>query len=327
MSGSRIRLIAVLVVLAVAAVMGFSGIYEVKQGEQAVVLTFGEITETKGEGLYWHLPLVQEVRRQSRMAIYTMEYGFRTSKNASATDQPQYEDVSSEAIMLTGDQNIVQVEAVYQVLVQDVQSFFYNVDNPFGTMQCAFETVLRRNLQNRTLDDALLNKQDIEAQLLPDFREMLKPYALGITIKAVQIQNISVPQEVLSAYEDVNNAKNEKTRKLDEAEKYKNQVVPNARAEAYKLVQDAEAYKARTIANAEGEVVEFNEVLARYVNSKDITRTRLLIETLESILAKAARIYMMDDDSGILKILTLDPDQPAATVAPAPQTVPVEGGN
>jgi membrane protease subunit HflK len=156
--------------------------------------------------------------------------------------------------MLTGDQNIVSVEAVYQIFVKDVSSFFYEVDDPFGTMRCAFETVLRRNLQNRTLDDALLNKQDIASKVRDDFRAMLAPYNLGIEVKEVMIQNISVPAEVDAAYQDVNNAKNEKTRKLDESEKYKNQVVPNARAHAYKLIQDAEAYKAETVANAEGEV-------------------------------------------------------------------------
>ena len=112
--------------------------------------------------------------------------------------------------------------------------------------------MLRRNLQNRTLDEALLAKQEIEAQVLPDFLAMIKPYKLGITVSAVRIQNISVPTEVNSAYEDVINAMTEKTKNLDEAEKYKNQVVPNARGQAYKMVQDAQAYSAKTIANAEG---------------------------------------------------------------------------
>lgn len=331
MKGNKIKWVAILAIVAVAAILVFTGFYEVKQGEQAVVLTFGEISDTRNDaGLFWRWPLIQEVRLQSRTVIYTEEYGFRTKNGATPTTQTEYEDSDAEAIMLTGDQNIVRVEAVYQIVVQDVTQFFYNVDDPFGTMRCAFETVLRRNLQNRTLDDALLNKQDIEQQVLPDFKEMLKPYGLGVQIKDVKIQNISVPEEVKSAYEDVNNAKNEKTQKLDEAEKYKNEVVPNARAQAYKLEQDAEAYRAVTVANAEGEVAQFNDVYEKYVNSKEITKRRLLIETLESILSQANQLYIMDDSSSALKLLNLNGVTPAGTSQPAataPQATAPQGGN
>lgn len=324
MTAVKIRVITVLVLVAVVAIIGFSGFYRVNEGEQAVVLTFGELSDTKEPGLYWHVPMIQQVKTQSRTQLYTLEYGYRTKQPATTTSEAVYEDVPEEAIMLTSDQNIVSVEAVYQVTVSDVSAYLYQVDDQFGTMQCAFETVLRRILQNRTLDDALLNKQEIEAQVLPDFREMLRPYNLGVTVSAVRIQNIVVPEEVKAAYEDVINAMNEKTRNLDVAEKYKNEVVPNARAQAYKMIQDAEAYRAKTIANAEGEVAEFNKVLEKYRNSKSITRTRLLIETLESMLASADHVYIMDEESGVLKMLTLTPGE---TTAPQATAAPAEGGN
>lgn len=315
----KVRTLAVLVLIGLVVIICLTGIYRVDQGEQAVVLTFGQITDSKEPGLYWHAPVVQTIRKQSKTQIYTMEYGFRTQKTATTTEQAEYADMDNEAIMLTGDQNIVKVEAVYQVYVQDVGSFFYNVDDPFGTMQAAFETVLRRNLQNRTLDDALLNKQDIEARVLPDFRAMLQSYNLGVVIKEVRIQNIMVPGEVLTAYEDVNDAKNEKTRKLDEAEKYKNEIVPNARGSAYKMIQDAQAYRASKIANAQGEVAEFNDVYEKYVNSKEITRKRLLIETLETILANAKKLYMVDDNGSFLKMLNIGDVQDQAAATPQPQ--------
>jgi modulator of FtsH protease HflK len=329
LTASKVRLIAILIVVGVAIIFGLTGFYEVKQGEQAVILTFGQITETKEAGLYWRMPLIQEVRLQSRTVIYTIEYGFRTTQSATTTSQAQYQDMDDEAIILTGDQNIVRVEAVYQVIVQDVSSFLYRVDDPFGTMQCAFESVLRRNLQNRTLDDALLNKQDIEVQALQDFREMLKPYNLGVQVKEVRIQNINVPEEVKAAYEDVNNAKNEKTRKLDEAEQYYNKVVPSARAQAYTLEQSAQAYSARTVANANGEVAQFNDVYAKYIDNKEITRKRLLIETLESILANADKLYMVDDNSGVLKLLGLGGDTSSSGLSAitTPQPTEQAGGN
>ena len=163
MKGHRIRNIALLAVVAAAIIVALTGIYQVRTGDQAVVLTFGEITDTRESGLYWHMPFIQQVRTQSRTQLYTMEYGFRTTKAGSDQTQPEAADVPDEAIMLTGDQNIVQIEAVYQVIVEDVSSFLYRANKPFDTLQCAFETVLRRNLQSRTLDDALLNKQDIAA--------------------------------------------------------------------------------------------------------------------------------------------------------------------
>jgi len=322
----KLRLIAILIVLGVLVIFGLTGIYIVNPGEQAVVLTFGQITDTKDSGTYWRMPLVQKVQVESRTQLHTQEYGYRTTQPATTTSEAVYEDVPKESIMLTGDQNIVSVEAVYQYYVTDVSSYLYEVDDPAGTMRCAFETVIRRSLQNLTLDDALLKKQEIEQQVLPAFRDMLKPYKIGVTISSVMIQNISVPAEVKTAYEDVNNALNEKTQRLDEAEKYKNQVVPNARGLAYKMLQDAQAYSAKAIANAGGEVAQFNDVYAKYVDNKEITRKRLLIETLESILAQANQLYIMDDTGGALKLLNLNGGvtaQPQATPVPQATT----GGN
>lgn len=318
MKEHRIRNIALLVVLAVVVITAVSGIYQVRTGDQAVVLTFGRITDTRDSGLYWHMPFIQQVRMQSRTQLYTLEYGFRTKQASTSTSPAVYDEVPDEAIMLTNDQNIVQIEAVYQIIVQDVPQFLYRVDDPFGTLQCAFETVLRRNLQSRTLDDALLNKQGIATQVKKDFREMLAPYNIGVEVRDVMIQNIAVPQTVSSAYADVINAMSEKTRKLDEAEKYKNQVVPAARAQAHQMEQQAEAYRAKTIAEAQGEVAEFNEVYQKYVNSKDITRKRLLIETLESILSSAGKLYIVDDNGGMLKLLNIDQGAASATATATP---------
>lgn len=310
---------AALAVILVAA----TGFYRVQEGCEGLVLTFGKITAQKGPGLYWRIPLIQQVRTESVTEIITQEFGFRTTTVGTTSSSSEYEDVPEEAIMITGDGNIVRVESVYQVVVKDPASYLFNVDDPMGTLQHAFETVLRRNIQNRTLDDALLNKQDIESQVLPDFRNLVNAYQLGLEVKEVRIQNITVPTEVAAAYEDVNNALNEKTQKLDEAEKYANQVVPAARAEAYNMVQQAEAYKAETIAQAEGEVTVFNQILEKYRLSPEITRQRLKIEAMEAILASASQKFIVEEDGGLLKLLPLEGDaaqgQEAAQPAPTPQ--------
>ena len=311
MSSRKITMTTLGILAAIVVLLCVFSIYKVDEGEEALVLTFGEVTAHQGPGLHWHIPIAQSVQKRSVTKIYTLEYGFRTTQSGTTSSGARYNDVHEEAIMLTNDSNIVQVEAIYMVEVMDVEHFLYEVHEPFDTLQFAFETVMRRNIQNRTLDDALLNKESISSQVLPDFRQLVDTYDIGVRIKEVKIQNINVPIEVKDAYEDVNNAKNEKTRKLDEAEKYKNEVVPAARAQAYKMIQDAEATKAEKIAIASGDVAVFNEIHAKYKLSPEITMQRLKIETIEKILGSAKYKYVVDDNgNGMIKFLPIGGEAP-----------------
>lgn len=301
------RIIVAGTLVLVAAVIALSGIYRVNEGEEAILLTFREMTEKKGPGIYWHIPFVQTVDKVSTSQIHTLELGFRTQTGVSIDDPSDYTDVNDEALMLTGDDNLVRVEAVCQYSVRDAQSYLYEVDKPESTMKLAFETALRRNIQNKALDDALLNKATIEQEVIPDFQRMLDSYGIGVTVREIRIQNITVPTEVNAAYEDVNNAKNEKTRKLDEAEKYSNEVIPAARSEAYQMVQEAEAYKSEVISQATGDVANFNSVYEEYVSSQSITRKRLMIETMERILENADSKVVIDGDGDTLRLLPIEP--------------------
>lgn len=301
------RIIVAGTLVLVAAVIALSGIYRVNEGEEAILLTFREMTDKKGPGIYWHIPFVQTVDKVSTSQIHTLELGFRTQTGVSIDDPSDYTDVNDEALMLTGDDNLVRVEAVCQYSVRDAQSYLYEVDKPESTMKLAFETALRRNIQNKALDDALLNKATIEQEVIPDFQRMLDSYGIGVTVREIRIQNITVPTEVNAAYEDVNNAKNEKTRKLDEAEKYSNEVIPAARSEAYQMVQEAEAYKSEVISQATGDVANFNSVYEEYVSSQSITRKRLMIETMERILENADSKVVIDGDGDTLRLLPIEP--------------------
>ena len=293
------------VIVALVALLAYSGFYRVSQGEEALVITFGRVTQRHGPGLYWRIPLVQDIVAESVTNIHTKEYGFRTTKQGSYGTAAKYIDESNEGVMLTNDNSIVSLEAIYQYTIRDVKQYHYDVDDPEGTLQMAFEAVIRRNIQSRPLDDALLNKEEIERQVLPDFQRLVDSYEMGVKINDVRIQNITVPQEVASAYEDVNNAKNENTKRLDEAEKYKNEILPAARSTAYQLMQDAEGYKAETIAEAQSEVAVFTAVYEKYKAAPEITRTRLMIETVENILANSGSLYVVDSDSGVTKLLDL----------------------
>ena len=273
------------------------------------------MTDTKGPGLYWKLPLIQSIISESVTTIHTKEYGYRTTQSGSAGTAAKYADVEDESVMLTNDDSIVSIEAIYQYTIRDVKQYAFDIDDPEGTLQLAFEAIIRRNIQNRTLDDALLNKEEIEQQVLPDFQALIDTYEMGVKINDVRIQNITVPADVASAYEDVNNANNEKTKRLDEAEKYANEILPTARSKAYQTVQEAEGYKAETIAAAESEVAVFKAVYEKYQAAPEITRKRLLIETMERILENSGRIIVAEPDSDVVKILNVD--EPSANAISA----------
>jgi len=307
MSSKRIVAIFWGVVAILILIVCLTSIYRVEEGEQALVLTFGELTDVNDDaGLYWHIPIAQNVKKQSTSKKYTFEYGYRTTSTATTSQGATYVDDFNESIMLTSDLNIVSVEAIYQVIVSDASLFFYEVDEPFETLQFAFETVIRRNVQNTSLDDALVNKKVISDKVKADFSEMLLNYNMGVKVDHVEIQNIEVPSDVKHAYEDVINAQNEEQRKTDEAEKYYYQVVPQAEASAYKMIEDAEAQKAETIASAEGDVAVFNAIYEKYKLDPEITRTRLFIETIEKIMQNADHKYVIENSGdGTIKFLPI----------------------
>lgn len=293
----------VLALVAVIVLVAAGGFYRVGQGEEALVITLGKVTDIKGPGLYWRVPLIQQIISESVSTIHTREYGYRTIRQGGAGQAATYKDDATESVMLTNDNSIVQLEAIYQYSIRNVQEFTFDIDDPDGTLQLAFEAVIRRNIQSRSLDDALLNKEDIEREVLPDFQSLVDSYKMGVKIHGVHIQNITVPSEVTASYEDVNNAKNEKTRRLDEAQRYANEVLPIARSNAYELIQQAEGYKAEVTAKAQAEVAVFSAVYEKYLASPEVSRTRLLIETMESILESSGKVIVADNGSDVLKIV------------------------
>ena len=182
-----------LLLIAVIAALGVGGLYRVGQGEQALVLTFGKVTDTNGPGLYWRMPGAQTVVSRSVTTIHNKEYGYRTAIGGTSRSSAEYRDEMDESVMLTNDNSIVQLEAIYQYTIRDVREYLFDVEDPEGTMHLAFEAILRRNIQNRSLDDALLNKDAIEQEVLPDFQALIDSYRMGVKVHAVHIQNITVP--------------------------------------------------------------------------------------------------------------------------------------
>lgn len=300
---SRLFFIIILLILL------FNSFYIVKSEEHAVIERFGEkIKLVEDAGFKLKIPLFDKVRKVNTQKVHTLQYGYRSS-DVNVNQTPKYSDVSGEAIILTKGSYLVNVEAMIQYRISDATNYLYNVDEQIETLRLAFESVLRRNVQNKDLDDALVNKDKISSEAFPELVRKINSYGLGIQIKTLKIQNISVPTQVKSAYDDVNNAKNEKSQLLDTAKKYKNEKLPNARAEAYKRIQEAEGYKAEKVSQAKGDVENFVQVYEKYIKAKEITKTRLYLETMEKILKKVDNKFIIDTNSdNIIKYLPLDPN-------------------
>jgi membrane protease subunit HflK len=305
----KTKLIFAVIVLIVAAVLAFDSFYIVNAGEQAIVERFGAMVEmVKEPGIKTKIPILDRVVKMYTEQPYTVQYGYTTMERGDTQKGTEYATVQDEAIMLTKGSYLVNVEAAIQLKISDLAEYYYNVDDQVGTLRLAFEGVMRRNVQSKDLDDALLNKEKISSEVLPELKKKINEYGLGYEIKSLEIQNISVPDEVGPAYDDVNNAKNEKSELEENAKKYANEKLPNARAEAYKMIQEAEAYRAEKVSQAKGDVENFNQVYEKYKVAKGVTRTRLRLETMEKVLQTVKNKVIIDVDSdGIVKYMPVIP--------------------
>ncbi|MDW7662522.1 MAG: FtsH protease activity modulator HflK [Bacillota bacterium] len=298
-------LIPIIIIIALAVMSSY---YTLDNAEEAVIERFGKLHRVNTEaGLHFKLPFVDEILIVNTNEIISLQYGYRPETAPTATQAATYQDVESEAIVLTSGSYLINIGAVIQFRITDPAAYIYNVDDQEGTIRLAFESVLRSNIQNQDLDNALINKDSIAKEIIPDLSRKLAAYDLGISIAEVRLTDVLLPEDVQYAYDDVNIASNEKDSYRSQAEKYSNEMLPKARAEAYQMIQQAESYKAEKVAQAKGDVVNFNQVYDKYVLSQDVTKTRLYIETMEKILSVAKEKYIIDlNGDDVLKFLPLD---------------------
>lgn len=294
------------IVIIIAATI-FSSYYTLDNAEEAVIERFGKLNNVNSQaGLHFKIPFIDRVTVYKTNEIYSLQYGYRSLSEPIENEAATYQDVESEAIVLTKGSYLINIGAVIQYKITDPAAYHYNVQDQEGTIRLAFESVLRSNIQNQLLDDALVNKDSIAKEIMPDLARKLASYNVGITLTEVKLTDVLLPEEVQYAYDDVNIATNEKDSFKSQADKYSNEMLPKARAEAYQMIQQAEGYKAEKIAQAKGDVTNFNQVYDKYKVSKDITKTRLYIETMETILSNIKEMYIVDMNSDdVLKFLPL----------------------
>ena len=280
-----------------------TGIYVVGPDEVGVVQTLGKYSRAAQSGLNYHFPYpIEKVSTPKVTEVKRIEIGFRTvGKN-------QYQTISRESLMLTGDENIVDAEMIVQYRIKDPVAYTFNFIEPELTVRQASEASLRTVGGRHNIDEALTSgKFMIQEEAKELIQNILDKYNTGILVVAVQLQDVSPPEQVISAFKDVASAKEDKNRMVNQAEGYRNDVIPKARGEAQAQIREAEGYKEARIARAEGDVSKFNAVLKEYRKSKEVTETRLFLETAEEILSNREKIIVPDgkEGSNLINLLNL----------------------
>ncbi len=291
------------VVLAALAIWLLTGTFMVGPDEVGVVRTFGEHTRVAQSGLNWHFPVpIETVNTPKVTEVKRIEIGFRTLRNG------QYRTVEKESLMLTGDENIVDAEMIVQYKIKDPVAYLFNIVEPELTVREAAEASLRTVVGRNKIDETLTTgKFTIQEETKSQLQSILDLYESGIHVVAVQLQDVSPPKEVIGAFKDVASAKEDKNRMVNQAEGYRNDIIPKARGEAEAMIRDAEGFRESRIKRAEGDAEKFTTILKEYQKAKSITEIRLYLETMEKVLPGIEKIIIPDKDSGnILNLLNLN---------------------
>ena len=294
------------VLIGILVVWLLTGIYIVGPDEVGVIRTFGEYTRVTQSGLNWKFPSPIETANTPKVTeVKRIEFGFRSLKNG------QYRTVEKESLMLTGDENIVDAEMIVQYKIKDPVQYLFNIVEPELTVREAAEASLRTVVGRNKIDETLTTgKFTIQEETKIQLQNILDKYESGIHVVAVQLQDVSPPKEVIGAFKDVASAKEDKNRMINQAEGYRNDVIPKARGEAEAMIRDAEGFKESRIKRAEGDATKFTTILKEYNKAKSITEKRLYLETMEKVLPGIEKIIIPDKDSGnMLNLLNLNPNQ------------------
>ena len=290
--------------VAALAIWLFTGVYMVGPDEVGVVRTFGEYTRVAQSGLNYHFPYpIEQVNTPAVTEVKRVEIGFRTLSNG------QYRTVEKESLMLTGDENIVDAEMIVQYKIKDPVAYLFKIVEPELTVREAAEASLRTVVGRNKIDETLTTgKFQIQEGTKNQLQLILDKYESGIHVVAVQLQDVSPPKEVIGAFKDVASAKEDKNRMVNQAEGYRNDIIPKARGEAEAMIRDAEGFRESRIKRSEGDAAKFTTILKEYRKAKSITQKRLYLETMEKVLPGIEKIIIPDKDSGnMLNLLNLNP--------------------
>ena len=287
-----------------------SGFYIVDASQRGVVLTFGRYSQTTEPGLRWRLPYPIQAHEIVRLSdVRVVEVGYRGSdKNR----------VLKEALMLTDDENIINIQFAVQWFLKDPQEYLFNNRNPDDSVLQAAETAMREVIGKSKMDFALYEgREQVAAQASKLMQEILDRYGTGIIVSKLTLQNVQPPEQVQAAFDDAVKAGQDRDRQINEGQAYANDVIPRARGNAARLMEESNGYKSRVVANAEGDASRFKQILVEYNKAPDVTRQRMYLDTMQQILSSTSKILLDTKGSGNLLYLPLDKLMQAAAAVPA----------
>ena len=296
----------VLIVLVLGLLWAASGFYVVEEGEQGVELQFGQYKQVTEAGLRWHLPYpVEKVEIVNVQQIRTVEVGYRSNTRSN-----QFATVPQEALMLTKDENIIDIQFAVQYDIKDPRFLLFNVsENLDQVVRQATESSVREVVGRNTMDFAITGgRAEIAQETRLLLQNILDRYQTGINVKAVEMQNAQPPSEVKGAFDDAVKAREDEVKFRNEAEAYANDIIPRARGSASRVLQEAQAYQASVVAKAQGEASRFTQVLNEYHKAPGVTRDRLYIDAMEQVLSRSTKI-MIDQSAGGNNVMYLPLDQ------------------
>ena len=303
--GSRPLIIGLIVLLGLYIA---SGLYRVLPDEQGVVLRFGKFVNTTQPGLHYHLPMpFERVLTPKVTKVNRMDIGFRSERDSGFGQGGGVADVPEESLMLTGDENIVNIDFSVFWVIKDAGNFLFKIQDPEGTVKAAAETAMREVIARSDIQPILTEgRAVIERDTQDIIQGILDEYESGVLITQVQTQKADPPDQVIDAFRDVQAARADMERSKNEAEAYANDVIPRARGEAAKILQAAEAYKKEVVAKAEGEASRFLAIYNEYAKAKQVTQERMFLETMETVLADINKIIIdKESGSGVVPYLPL----------------------
>ncbi len=278
-----------------------TGVYIIDPAERGVVLRFGAFQTSTTQGPHWHIPYpVESVYKVNVEQVRSAEIGFRNAQNSYSGG------VSSESLMLTRDENMVDVKLAVQYKIANAQDYLFNVSNPELTLSHVVQSIIRQVVGDNTMDFVLTTGRDQVAQEVKTASQaLINDYGLGIQITAVTMQDAQPPVQLKAAFDDVVKAREDEQRYINEARAYANDIVPKARGASQRLLAEAEAYKSEVVSKSEGEAYRFSQILTEYTKAPGVTKERLYRETLEDVLSNTNKV-IVDSNSNSLMYLPID---------------------
>ncbi|NBC05643.1 MAG: FtsH protease activity modulator HflK [Bacteroidetes bacterium] len=291
---------------AVLIIVGFGAFFQVGTEEAGVVTRFGKHVRTVPPGLKMKIPFIERIYKVPVERQKKQEFGFRTKQAGVRTEYSRTGSVTEdEAIMLTGDLNLANVQWVVQYRVSDPYNYLFKVRDPDNTLRDLSEAVTRQIVGDRTVNEVLtVGRAEIANEVKVLLQDMTKEYSLGVQIAQVVLQDINPPESVKQAFNAVNEAQQERETLINEAKSEYNKVIPRARGQAQETIQQAEGYATQRVNNAQGEAARFNALYGEYIKAPEVTKKRIYLETLQEVLPKLGnKIITSENGNNMIPLL------------------------